>query len=221
MMMQRGEPWGTPEQGPADLTVDGDDAALADVVAAHPGTRIRLASPSGSDVARAVGLQTDTAEPQTEVAVDVIELSMDPGGDLVAVNAVVLGPAPDRLGRLQGRRPVVVEVDGRVVFDGRATTVVIATGQYLRGNDLVPRGHPGDGRIEVQVYALDAGQRRPMRERLPTGTHVPHPAIVEASGTRVTVRARAAWPLEIDGRRRKVTGSIDAVVRPAAYRLLV
>ena len=39
-------------------------------------------------------------------------------------------------------------------FSERATTVVVLVGQYLRGADVSPRGHPGDGAAEVQVYAM-------------------------------------------------------------------
>ena len=57
-------------------------------------------------------------------------------------------------GRVDGEITGEIEVDGQPWFAGSATTVVIANGQFLRGADIVPRGHPGDGRLEVQVYEL-------------------------------------------------------------------
>ena len=53
-----------------------------------------------------------------------------------------------------GRERLLVTVDGRTVHDGPATSVVVANGQFSGTADLAPRGHPGDGRLEVQVYAL-------------------------------------------------------------------
>ena len=47
------------------------------------------------------------------------------------------------------------------------------------GHDVVPRGHPGDGRVEVQVYAVRPGQRAGVRSRLPQGVHLPHPDITQ------------------------------------------
>ena len=69
---------------------------------------------------------------------------------------------------------------------------MVASGQYLRGADLVPRGHPGDGRVEVQVYAVRRGERAAMRSRLPQGVHLPHPDITQTSGRQVEIRADRA-----------------------------
>jgi len=215
--MRRGDPWGAPASGPPDITVRGDDAVLAAAVGSHPGARVRFEPSSESDVGRGVGLGPGSGTGATEVPFDLLELD----DATRAVNAVVLGVPPDRLGRWHRRRAVVVKVDGRTIFEGIATTVVIATGQFLRGADLVPRGHPGDGRVEVQVYALDPGPRRSMRRRLATGTHLPHPAIVEGSGRRVSVSAAQPWPLEIDGRPADARTGLTATVRAGAWRLLI
>ena len=94
---------------------------------------------------------------------------------------------------------VRVTVDGRRVHEGPATAVVVANGQYLRGADVVPRGHPGDGRAEVHVYALARSERRRMRERLPRGEQVPHPRIGTTSGRRILIESLAApVALEVD-----------------------
>jgi hypothetical protein len=224
--MRRGEAWGDPAAGPADVLVRGADADVADAIRAHPGALVELDPASPSDIGRAVGLPGRALAGTTELrldalTVDTIALGEDLDASFLAVNVVVLGTAPDRLGRRHRRSPVSVHVDGRTCFDGDATTVVIATGQYLRGSDVVPRGHPGDGRAEVQVYALAPGQRRGMRRRLAGGTHVPHPGIREATGRRVEVSAPAGWLLEVDGRSRGTHRGLTATVRAHAWRLLV
>ena len=91
-------------------------------------------------------------------------------------------PRPARVRFGTRSHHVHVLVDGREVVTGPATTVVIANGEFFDGLDIVPRGHPGDGRLEVQVYALRRGERRAMRSRLPRGIHVPHPRITTATG---------------------------------------
>jgi diacylglycerol kinase family enzyme len=224
--MRRGAPWGHPAAGPADVLVRGTDADVADAVGAHPGALVALDPASASDVGRAVGVGGHAPVGTTElhldaIAVDAVVTDGDRHTSFLAVNVVVLGTPPDRLTRRHRRSPVTVRVDGRPCFEGRATTVVIATGQYLRGADLVPRGHPGDGRVEVQVYALAPGQRHGMRQRLTGGTHVPHPGIRETSGRRVEVSAPSGWPLEVDGRSRGAHGGLEATVRADAWRLLV
>ena len=56
-MISRGQPWGRPATAPADFEVTGDDAALAAAVAGAPGARIRFRPTTGSELARAVGLE--------------------------------------------------------------------------------------------------------------------------------------------------------------------
>jgi hypothetical protein len=88
--------------------------------------------------------------------------------------------------------------------------------------DLVPRGHPGDDRLEVQIYALRPQERRAMRRRLPPGDHLPHPRIHQLSGRRVEVRigGRPA-PVEADGIARGAVEGLTAEVTSAALWILV
>ena len=102
-----------------------------------------------------------------------------------------------------------------------ATTVVVMNGQYLRGLDVSPRGHPGDGVAEAQLYGLPPGARRAMRARLATGAHLPHPAITVRRAHRVVVRAARPVVLEIDGASAGRITDLTVDLRPAAYRLLV
>jgi hypothetical protein len=213
--LRPGDPWGGPG-GPPDLEVDGDDAALAAAGAATPaGTRIRFRPGPSSDLARALGLVPGAAATPVEVAVDLLALA----DGTHAVNAVVLGRSPDRLRWWTRSRPTEVEVDGRPFYSGSATTVVVANGQYLRGLDVVPRGHPGDGRAEVQVYELAARERAGMRRRLPTGTHVPHPRIHQRTGRRFLVRRGGRGRLEVDGHTRGTAPGLQVEVVPGGLLL--
>jgi hypothetical protein len=219
-MIERGEAWGHPTSDAADVIVRGGDGDLADAVHTHPDARVGFEPDDSSDLARALGLAagSDTAlAPSTELPVDVLEL--DDG--TVVVNAAVLGAPPAQVRWATLGTALTVEVDGRVVFDGRATTVVIASGQFLDGDDVVPRGHPGDGRAEVQVYALRRGERRAMRKRVADGTHVPHPRITQSVGKVVAVRAPARLPLVADGRPRGAFEELRVELRPGALTLVV
>ena len=209
--VRRGQAWGRPPRGPAEIEISGDDTALAAVAGDRRGVRVRF-TPVGSDLARALGLGEGTGS-DVELPVDALALDGGPG---LAVNAVVLGTAPDRL---RWTTPVItaeVVIDGRTRFEGETAAIVVASGQYLRGADLVPRGHPGDGRAEVQVYALGRGERRAMRRRLRTGTHVPHPRILELVGREIEVRATRSVPLEVDGHGRGRIAALRLELVPAA-----
>ncbi|HMG27602.1 MAG TPA: hypothetical protein VKH36_12395 [Acidimicrobiia bacterium] len=222
--LRHGEPWGHAATGPPDVEVTGDDADLAARTTHHPGELLRFHPSPRSDLGRALGLGPEGSG-ATEVAMDALAVAGGARGDddeVTAVNAVVLGPAPDRLRWSARSSHVSVRLDGRPWFAGRATTVVVANGQYLRGVDLVPRGHPGDGWVEVQVYALGRRERVEMRRRLPSGTHVPHPRIASGRARRIEVEVTARrLPVEIDGRRQGRSNRLEVAVVPASIRLLV
>jgi len=217
--MRPGDTWGVPASGAVALEGQGGDNALAKLARSHPGELVRFAPSADCDLARAIGL-TAQSPALWELPIDTIEL-----GDGFAVNMVVLGTRPHRVRRWTRSHVFVVHVDDRLVFDGRATSVLVANGQYLGGRDVVPRGHPGDGRLELQVYAVRARERGSMRSRLAAGTHVPHPDITSVSGRRIRIRipgpARGQVRAEVDGGSVPARGLWEAEVVPGALRLLV
>jgi hypothetical protein len=218
-MIRKGESWGEPfddQRYPDAVEAGGGDVELAAVVAAHPGTPIRFSPTRASDLARALGLRGPPTG-NTVLACDAIEL---PDGS-PAVNAVVFGIPPDRQQWWHRRRRVEVEVDGRRVADTRAVGVLVANGQYLRGFDVAPRGHPGDGRFEVHVYALEPRERGPMQHRLTAGRHLPHPRIIESSGRQVTLRFDEAVPWEADGQPRGTVAEATLRLVPGVLNIIV
>jgi YegS C-terminal NAD kinase beta sandwich-like domain len=218
--LRPGQPWGHPASAPPDVELSGEDVDLAAVVARNPGALVRFRPSSRSDIARALGLGPDAAA-TTEVALDSLVIEVDALGDTTAVNAVVVGRPPDRLGWTTRNAPMWITVDGRTWFTGEATTAVVASGQFLRGADLIPRGHPGDGWAEVQVYTLSRNERRAMRRRLASGTHVPHPLIKTGRARHVEIAIGRAVPLEVDGRARGTTKRLAVDLVPEAIRILV
>ena len=218
MSIRKGEPWGEPTGAAPDLIVTGSDAELASAVhGSPPGVLVAFDPSPDSDLARAVGLTAGSPRQGLALPMDALELA----DGTLAVNMVVLGASPDRLTALRRSAGLVLRVDGRTEKVAVATTVVVATGQWLRGLDLVPRGHPGDGRAEVQAYRLPPGQRRAMRARLPTGSHLPHPRILSRSAIVVDAEANRALPLEIDGLAHPATTTLRCTLVPARYRLLI
>lgn len=215
-MIRPGEAWGGPTTGPPHATGAGDDRDLAALAAAHPGARLAFEPDERCELARAVGLHR-AAVGGTELPLD----ALDVDGTGLVVNMIVAGATPERLRPWTRAHLVEVHVDGRLVHSGPATTVVVANGQFRRGVDLVPRGHPGDGRLEVQVYALRPGERGAMRRRLPGGAHLPHPRIVTTTGRRAEVRWARPVAVEADGAAEPRRSALDVTVRTRAFVLLV
>jgi hypothetical protein len=231
--LRPGQSWGTEASGPPDLEVSGSDRALAGAIGrgfADP--LVRFAAASDSDLARAVGLVAGAASTGLALPLDVLEFAAEPAsgvrlpeyggkGTPVAVNSIVVGVAPDRLRSWHRPAGLAVEIDGVLVETAGVTSFVVMNGQYLRGLDLSPRGHPGDGVAEAQLYALPPGARRAMRSRLTTGAHLPHPAITIRRARRIAVRASRPVALEVDGDAAGRITALEITLRPAAYRLLV
>ena len=222
-MIRPGSPWGRAPAGPPDAALVGTDTDVARWVATHGGGRLAFTpeSAAASDLARAVGLSVSgPSESPVELVLDGLGVRAD-GLDELAVNAVVLGVPPDRLRARDRRVPLSLQVDERTIGELPATSVCILNGQFLRGRDVAPRGHPGDGYVEVQVYALAPRSRGPMRSRLASGTHLPHPEILTFRGRSVKVRAARALPVELDGRVAGPVRTLTATVLPGQFSLLV
>ncbi len=209
MSIAKGQPWGSPSAGPAHIEGTGDDAALARLVEhVGPGRLVRFRPTETCNLARAIGLRSDPGpagvapapDPTTALPIDVLRvLAGEQFGQRLAVNSVVLGIDPSALRRRHRSIGVAVSVDGRVLPVTSATTVAVMNGQYLGSSDLAPRGHPGDGRAEIVVFDVPPDDRREMRSRLASGTHVPHPAITIVSGHMVRITFAKAVTLTVDG----------------------
>lgn len=216
-----GQPWGTEASGPPDFEVSGSDRSLASLLergVADP--LVRFAPAGDSDLALAVGLMAGSAPTGMALPLDVLMIAADSVA-MQAVNSLVVGVPPDRLRSWHRPAGLSVEIDGAPVEAATATTLVVMNGQYLRRLDVSPRGHPGDGVAEAQLYALPPGARGAMRSRLATGAHLPHPAITIRRARRVLVRASRPTALEVDGTPAGQITELEIILRPATYRLLV
>jgi hypothetical protein len=220
-MIRKGEAWERPAAGPPDRTIPGGDAEIAAAVRESPGVRLALEPGTGGDLARALGLGAGApgGAPGHDLTIDAFQVQW-PGRDArFGVNVWTLGTPPDRLTWASRRTRIAVVVDGRTIHEGPALAVLVANGQYLRGADVVPRGHPGDGRVEVQVYHPHRVEAGAVRRRVAVGAHLPHPRITQAAGAVVEVRAGRALPVELDG----VAGdrAAEATVRVVPGRFVV
>jgi hypothetical protein len=155
-----GEPWGREIPRPAELVVVGSDAEFARSVALDPGRDFAL---SGGDLHRTLGSPPPPGDVVQRLPVDLLEVVVDGVGRTAAAHVVI---------RQRGWR-------GRVV--------AVCNADHIGRWNVAPRAHPNDGRFDVIDVdaAMSWRDRWEARRRLPTGTHVPHPAI--------SVRTAAAW----------------------------
>lgn len=112
----------------------------------------------------------------------------------------------------------LVEVDLlRVTADGReyrAVAHVVAQRSWWRGPvvmvmntdhlgewNVAPRGHPNDGKFDVVELepTMTLRERWQVRQRLPQGTHLPHPRITARMPTEATWHFDRPLDLRVDG----------------------
>ena len=198
MPISKGEAWGSPGSLPGDGVVVASDgeATSALEAARREGRPFPPLGLTGGDLCRTLGGRGVLT---TVVRCDLGEALVD--------------------GRLRYFVAHVV-VRGRTLWRGSAVAVMNA--QYVGPWDVAPRSHPGDGKLDVVEVAatMSFADRWKARRRLPSGTHVPHPAI--------TVRQSTALQLDVAGRRVVVDGaavpaatSLSIRIEPEALTVVV
>jgi YegS/Rv2252/BmrU family lipid kinase len=102
---------------------------------------------------------------------------------------------------MRGYRPGHISVRAdRKSWEGRASNVVIANGQFYGGGmKISPRSYPGDGLLDIQISTGPKSEAFTMIPKVYRGEHVPHPHIKEMRGKSITVEADRPLPIEGDG----------------------
>ncbi len=119
-----------------------------------------------------------------------------------------------------GRAHIEVAADRRS-FQGRASNVVVANGQFTNGGMRIsPRSWPSDGHLDVLVQTGPRSEAFTLLPRIYRGEHLPHPHIAELRARTVSVRADRALTIEADG---EVLGTTPATfeVVPQAIRIKI
>jgi diacylglycerol kinase family enzyme len=93
--------------------------------------------------------------------------------------------------------------------------------QFLGSWDVAPRGHPGDGRVDVLDGDIALGDRWKARSRLPAGTHVPHPGIRQTRAARWETTFDRPAPVRLDGEVVATARRLEVEVEPDALHVVV
>lgn len=211
MTIKRGQCWGRTAALPADAPVAVSDAQLAELIgpALIAAVHSRLeTSPSigpigliGGDLCRTLGGRGDRQRlsqlDAQQLPIDALIVTIDDRVDepLIAVAHVVI-----RRGWWHG------PVDA------------LMNAQYIGRYDVAPRSHPNDGRVDViETTALSLPDRVKAWRRLPTGAHLPHPAISERRVSEASYTFERAMTVWVDGRRRAQARSVHVRVVPDAF----
>jgi len=183
----RGDPWGELVDPPDGLIGVASDAEAASV----DGDRVRL---TGGDLLASLGGPT-TGSQVGRFDIDLLRVASDEGVHVAIAHVIARG-------RTWWRGPIA----GAFNVDRR--------GRW----DAAPRAHPGDGLLDV--IEVDAGMsvrdRWQAWRRLPTGTHVPHPAITVRRARAVSWTFDPPRRLWVDGERRGFVRCLKVTVEHGA-----
>lgn len=190
MTIEKGQPWGSAVDRPDDLLVVDSDAALAAALVEQPGRPVTVAA---GDVHRSLGSPPPRRAMQ-RLPIDLITCRVGARAVTGVAHVVI------RSGWWRG--PIVAAVNVDHVGDW----------------NVAPRAHPNDGRADVVEVspAMTLRQRWQARNRLPGGTHLPHPAITTSA-----VRQRS-WHFDrpltvwVDGVRVGASDTVSIEVVPDA-----
>jgi len=193
--IEKGQPWGAPGQLPADGVVVGSDREARAIV--ETARRARAEIPAlglaGGDLCRTLGGPGNLA---TEFSVDVGSVLLD--------------------GRLHW---FVAHLVARTPWWGRA---VVAMNAQFRGTwNVAPRGHPNDGVLDVFDATLGLADRFKVRARLPAGTHLPHPGIVQRRVPAAQFEFPKPTSVELDGELVAQVRTLNVRVEPDALKVIV
>jgi hypothetical protein len=202
--IRKGEAWGSLGPLPEDGVVVRTDAEARAVVerARRAGDDVPPLGLLGGDLCRTLGGRGDEARLRTEEGVRAV---VDLGSVLVD------GRQHWFLAHLVARRSW-----------WRGTIVAVMNAQWLGSWDVAPRSHPNDGSLDVLTADLSVRDRGKAWRRLPQGTHVPHPGIVERRAAATQLDLRPPCGVWLDGERLPGTAQALSVrVEPDALTVVV
>jgi hypothetical protein len=203
MTIKKGEPWGEPGPLPRHgVVVRSDAEARAIVTAARRANEpIPPLGLLGGDLCRTLGGTGNEGRLRSDAA---MQLPVDLGAVLVD-------------GRLHWF--VAHLISRRGWWRGRVVAAMNA--QFLEKWDVVPRGHPNDGRLDVLDADLPFDERLQVRSRLKHGTHLPHPRIEERHVSALQVDLARPTPVLLDGDDVGLATTLSIRVEPDALICVV
>ncbi len=225
MTIEKGKDWGAKGDVPVDTPVVDSDAALADLfrvnatadgdtslggpglVALLPNNHVpRTPREATNGLAKTLGARGTSGvvlgAERTLLPVDLGIVTLNPGTEeqsflVMAASLVAAG----------------------TLWSGVTDAVMNAA--FLGDWNVAPSGHPNDGRFDVIRAEMGISDRIKARQRLPTGSHLPHPDISIRRLKTVEFRPAASAKVWIDGRAYGTVEHIHIAVVPDAVTLAI
>lgn len=178
----------------------------------HDAIAIGLVPAPGSDLGATFGAPRRMATslermrvPQPAHRCEIWQVTDKSGESRPMVNAAALGVAAAWQGGMLGRiravitRPREVHLKmGHIAWDGRVTSILVGSGQFFCGRELLARALPGDGRLEVLLQTSWGWSFPTIWQQSRAGLHVERGDLLRRTPTCIEVGG-GAWVGLIDG----------------------
>jgi hypothetical protein len=174
MTIRRGEAWGSEIRSAPLLGVASSDADLAAMIVGDPTGAFAV---SGGDLHRTVGHPAAGRDVAWRLPIDVLRVRTETSTHIAVAHVTI------RRSWWRGPLVFVCNVD------------------HVGSWNVAPRAHPNDGRFDVVTVAAEMTlrDRLEFRRRLPTGRHVPHPAVGVTAATTWGWHDPAGSRVRVDG----------------------
>ncbi len=208
MTARRGRDWGEPGVLPPGAPVVADDHMLVQVVSSDPPPAV--VGLVGGDLHRTLGSPHRRAE----------DLRAN-GGTLLSID---FGTA--RLTRPDGRTEDHRFAAHLVARTGRGPrfarhTFVAMNAAFTGPDNLGPRAHPGDGVLDLLEGSLGWWDLVRSGRRRRSGTHVPHPGLVQQRSRRTSRTFPDGARVALDGVDLGIARQVEIGVAPDAVVILI
>ncbi len=203
MTLRKGDPWGETAPMPADTLVATSDALASRTLQAarNRGDRIEIGL-TGGDLWRTLGAPSGGEERLRSGA---------------CTRAVVDVGWAD-LGQFGGHC-FIAHCVART--RGWSTFTAVMNAEWIGPWDVAPKSHPGDGRFDLFEGSLGLQDRLAVRSRLPTGSHLPHPAIATRKTDEVELEFEKPRRIWLDGAPFPSVSALSIWLEPGSLTVYV
>lgn len=211
MTIERGMPWGEPMSLPESAPVAGSDRELASLIEQRmgSGTSIVVGLTDG-DLHRTLG------SPRHSVA----DLHSGSGMGFPMDIGVLSSDEIDRGGPTIFTAHLIATTSTRGVL-WRGRTIIVMNAAFRGAQNLAPRSHPNDGRLDVIDGRLGMVDRRRALDRTTTGSHVPHPDLRVSHVREKDFESDTPLQIHVDGVRIGSVRSFAVRCIPDAATIIV
>ena len=99
----------------------------------------------------------------------------------------------------------------------RGRVIVVANVAFIGDWNIAPKAHPGDGRFDIlETNEMSLADRWKARRRLPSASHLPHPAIRTRRVAAAQYEFERPTPVWLDGLRTTDVTSLSVRLEPDA-----